>query len=230
MARRIHTALLGALLVSSVAACRTGAPATPAVGPQATPAAKPSGAVPVRTVQPGAPGEASRVVTSRPAAAQKHTPADTAFMQGMIGHHAQAIEMVALLRTRTSNPDMHRMGLRIEVSQNDEIRMMQTWLRDRGEAVPDEHAHHAPGAKPMPGMLTSDQMKQLTAARDAEFDRLFLEFMIQHHEGALVMVKDLMSGPGGGLEPHVFAFASEVESDQAAEITRMRRMRATMGK
>jgi uncharacterized protein (DUF305 family) len=160
----------------------------------------------------------------------KHTAADTAFMQGMIGHHAQAIEMVALLKTRTTREDMKLLGLRIEVSQKDEIKMMQTWLRNRGEALPDEHAMHAHDAKLMPGMLTPDQMKTLSDAKGAEFDRLFLELMIQHHNGALVMVKELMASPGAGQDSSVFQFASDVEADQSAEITRMRRLRATMGK
>ena len=187
-------------------------------------------AAPVRTVQPGAPGEASKVVSAQPATGLKHTAADTAFMQGMIGHHAQALEMVELLKTRTSSQEMKMLALRIEVSQKDEIKMMQTWLHSHGEAVPDEHAMHMHGAKLMPGMLTPDQMAQLTAAKGTEFDRLFLEFMIQHHEGALVMVKDLMASPGAGQEANIFAFASDVEADQSAEITRMRRMRAAMGR
>jgi uncharacterized protein (DUF305 family) len=226
--RQVNALLFGAVLAAGAGACRTAAPATPVAVPQAQPTS--SAAPPVRTVQPGAPGEASRVVASRPASAPKHTAADTAFMQGMIGHHAQAIEMVALLKTRTTNADMKLLGLRIEVSQNDEIKMMQTWLRDRGEPAPDEHAHHLPGAKPMPGMLTAEQMARLAAATGEEFDRLFLEFMIQHHEGALTMVKDLMASPGAGQESNIFVFVSDVESDQSAEITRMRRMRATMGK
>jgi len=160
----------------------------------------------------------------------KHTAADTAFMQGMIGHHAQAIEMVALLKTRTTSQDMKLLGLRIEVSQNDEIKMMQTWLRSHGETVPDQHAMHQHDAKLMPGMLTPDQMAKLEAAKGQEFDKLFLEFMIQHHNGALVMVKELMSTPGAGQDSSVFQFAADVEADQSAEITRMRRLRATMGR
>ena len=203
-------------------ACRSGAPATPA--------ATPPGSAPARTVQPGAPGEASKVVSARPAAALKHTAADAAFMQGMIGHHAQALEMVELLKTRTSSQDMKMLGLRIEVSQKDEIKMMQTWLREHGESVPDEHAMHAHDARLMPGMLTPDQIAKLTGARGEDFDRLFLEFMIQHHDGALIMVKELMASPGAGQESNIFAFASDVEADQSAEITRMRRMRAAMGR
>ncbi len=197
----------------------------------ATPAAKPQASSQARTVQPGAPGESSKVVAARPATALKHTAADTAFMQGMIGHHAQALEMVALLKTRTETQDMKMLGLRIEVSQNDEIKLMQTWLRDHGESAPDEHAMHMQhDAKLMPGMLSPEQMAQLAAAKGTEFDRLFLEFMIQHHEGALTMVKELLASPGAAQESNMFAFASDVEADQSAEITRMRRMRAAMGR
>ncbi len=195
-----------------------------------TPASSSSAATPARTVQPGAPGEASKVVSAQPASLLEHTTADTAFMQGMIGHHAQALEMVDLLKTRTSSQEMKMLGLRIEVSQKDEIKMMQTWLRSHGESVPEEHAMHMHDAKLMPGMLTPDQMAQLTAAKGTEFDRLFLEFMIQHHEGALTMVKDLMASPGAVQQASMFAFASDVEADQSAEITRMRRMRAAMGR
>jgi uncharacterized protein (DUF305 family) len=226
--------LSGAILIAgSVLAAGCAAAGTQPVAPPSQPAAeKPAvqSGPPVRTVQPGAPGEPSRVVTSSPVAAPKHTAADVAFMQGMIGHHAQAIEMVALLKTRTQSEDMRLLGLRVEVSQNDEIKMMQTWLRERGESVPAEHAHHMAGAKLMPGMLTEEQMSRLSAARGVEFDKLFLELMIQHHEGALTMVKELMATPGAAQESNLFAFVSDVEADQSAEITRMRRMRAMFGK
>ena len=151
-------------------------------------------------------------------------------MQGMIGHHAQAIEMVALLKARTTRQDMQMLGLRIDVSQRDEILMMQDWLRARGQSVPDEHAHHLHDAKLMPGMLSPDQMKKLEAAKGVEFDKLFLEYMIQHHEGALTMVRDLMASPGAAQESQLFAFAADVEADQAAEVMRMRALRASMGK
>ena len=142
-------------------------------------------------------------------------------MQGMIGHHAQALEMCALLKSRTSRDDMRLLAQRIEISQADEIRMMQEWLRARGAEVPDEHAHHAHGAALMPGMLTPDEMRRLAAASGAEFDRLFLEFMIKHHAGALTMVNDLFSQPGAGQESEIFAFASDVDADQRMEIDRM---------
>jgi uncharacterized protein (DUF305 family) len=178
-------------------------------------------------VQPGAPGQASRVLTASAAASlpqPKFSAADVRFMQGMIGHHAQAVEMTGLLRARTTWDEMRMLGQRIEVSQADEIKMMQQWLQDRGQELPGPHAHHAPGATPMPGMLTTEEMSRLAAAKGAEFDRLFLELMIKHHEGALTMVKDLFSHPGAGQEAEVFAFASDVEADQRMEIARMTAM------
>jgi uncharacterized protein (DUF305 family) len=175
-------------------------------------------------VQPGPPGQATRVISAKEAVDLSRvtfTPADVQFMQGMIGHHAQALEMAALLHTRTEREGMRLLAKRIEVSQADEIKMMQEWLQARGQEVPGPHAHHAHGAKLMPGMLTPEEMSQLAAAKGDEFDRLFLEFMIKHHAGALTMVKDLMATPGAGQEAEVFAFASDVDADQRMEIERM---------
>ena len=145
-------------------------------------------------------------------------------MQGMIGHHAQALEMTALLASRTASENMRKLALRIEVSQADEIKMMQAWLEARSLEVPNEHAHHMHGSTLMPGMLTPEEMDRLAGASGAEFDRLFLDFMIKHHEGALVMVKQLFSTPGAGQESEIFAFASDVDADQRMEIDRMRAM------
>ncbi len=175
-------------------------------------------------VQPGAPGESNRVLT--PAAASdlskvQATPADVKFMQGMIGHHAQAIEMTDLIASRTSREQMKLLGQRIAVSQADEMNMMRTWLKARGQEVPAEHAHHMPGGM-MPGMLTPEQMAELTAATGEAFDKLFLRYMIQHHEGALAMVDDLFKTPGAGQEGDINAFAADVDSDQRMEIDRMR--------
>jgi uncharacterized protein (DUF305 family) len=158
----------------------------------------------------------------------QYTDADVRFMQGMIGHHAQAIEMVELLRTRTSSDDMRKLALRIAVSQEDEIKMMQEWLQNRGQKLPDPHAHHAAGAHLMPGMLTADEMARLAAAKGPEFDRLFLEFMIKHHAGALTMVQELFSTAGAGQDSEIFAFASDVDADQRMEIERMGAMLATI--
>ena len=177
-------------------------------------------------IQPGAPGQPSRELSAaeRPkAVASRHTPGDTKFMQGMIGHHAQAVEMVALLKTRTEREDLRMLGLRIEVSQNDEIKMMKRWLEARGEALPSEHAHHMPGGL-MPGMLTDAEMGKLRAAKGAEFDRLFLEAMIRHHGGALIMVQELESSPGAMQEAEIADFVSHVDADQRMEILRMNTM------
>ncbi len=163
-----------------------------------------------------------------PAAAPVYTRADVAFMQGMIGHHAQAIEMTALLDTRTSRPEMKLLAERIDVSQTDEIKMMKRWLEARSEAVPDDHAHHSPGATLMPGMLTADEMARLAAAKGADFDRLFLEAMIKHHEGALVMVAELFAAPGAAQDSEIFDFAAHVDADQRMEIARMVGLLKTM--
>jgi uncharacterized protein (DUF305 family) len=186
--------------------CRSAAPDRPAL------------------VQPGAPGEASRPITAAQAvdaSGIKATAADVRFMQGMIGHHAQAIEMVDLLKTRTASEDMKKLGLRIEVSQADEIKMMQRWLQVRGQALPDPHAHHMHPEAIMPGMLSPAEMEKLAAANGAAFDRLFLEGMIKHHGGAIVMVEELFKSPGAGQDSEIFAFASDVDTDQRMEIDRM---------
>ena len=180
-------------------------------------------------VQPGAPGEPTRVLDARQAAdlaKVEATGADVRFMQGMIGHHAQALEMTALLRSRSASDDMKKLAQRIDVSQADEIKMMQEWLTRHGAALPDPHAHHAHGAALMPGMLTAEEMAQLAGAKGPAFDRLFLQFMIKHHEGALAMVKDLFGTAGAGQESDIFAFASDVDADQRMEIDRMRAMLA----
>ena len=210
--------LLIVLAAASLAGCRSADPS--GAGPQ------------VRVVQPGAPGQASRTVEASAAPVPRiaHTAADVAFMQGMIGHHAQALEMTELLKTRSDNPDMKLLALRIEVSQTDEIRFMQRWLASRGLPVPGPHAHHAHDAKLMPGMLTPADMARLTAARGAEFDRLFLEFMIKHHDGALVMVDELFAADGAGQEADINAFASDIVADQKMEIDRMGAMLRELSK
>ena len=177
-------------------------------------------------VQPGAPGEASRIIDRKAAeslTSPGHTPGDVTFMQGMIGHHAQAIEMVELLKTRTNSDDMRKLAERIAVSQTDEMKMMREWLEARGAELPGDHAHHAPGAR-MPGMLTPEEMAKLAAAKGPEFDELFLEYMIRHHEGAIIMVRELFATPGAGQESEIYTFASDVVADQRMEIARMAAM------
>lgn len=185
--------------------------------------AKPQAAdQPPRIVQPGAPGQEGRTVTAAQAAdlsKVQATDADVKFMQGMIGHHAQAVEMVELLGQRSADADMKKLALRIQVSQEDEMKMMREWLEKRGQEVPGPHAHHT--GMLMPGMLTPEEMAKLAAAKGREFDVLFLEGMIKHHGGALIMVEQLFSSPGAGQESDIFAFASDVEADQRMEIERM---------
>ena len=196
--------LLAATLIT--VACRSGAGVG---GPQ--------------ILQPGSPGQPSRPIAADRAADLSgvgFTEADVRFMQGMIGHHAQAVEMVALLPGRSTSEPMRLLARRIEVSQADEIAMMQRWLSDRGQALPDPHAHHAPGGL-MPGMLSEEAMDRLKGARGTEFDRLFLEGMIQHHLGALTMVRDLFAVGGAGQESEIFAFSADVDADQRMEIERM---------
>lgn len=169
----------------------------------------------------------SATVQAQPATGPRYNEADVRFVTGMIGHHAQALEMVALVPGRATRADVKMMAERIEVSQRDEIAMMERWLRARGEAVPaadSGHAHHGGGHAHMPGMLTAEEMRSLAAASGAEFDRLFLELMIRHHEGALAMVAELFGTRGGGQESEVFHIASEVDADQRMEIDRMRTM------
>lgn len=174
----------------------------------------------------------------------RYTAADVRFMQGMIGHHAQALAMTALIPDRTTRQDIRMLGQRIEVSQKDEIAMMRTWLKDRHQPLPGSdphHDHHAaagssmnmPGMATsdtlMPGMLTADQLAELARASGDEFDKLFLKDMIRHHEGALVMVASLLGTTGSAQEAEVFRFASEVDSDQRAEIARMNALLDALG-
>jgi uncharacterized protein (DUF305 family) len=192
-------------------------------------ACRTTGGEPAPILQPGAPGQPSRPISSQAAtdlSRVSFTEADVRFMQGMIHHHAQALEMTALIAQRSTREDMRLLGRRIEISQADEIGMMKAWLRERGQAVPDDHAMHRPGATLMPGMLTADEMTRLAAASSAEFDRLFLEGMIKHHGGALVMVDELFAAAGAGQESEIFGFASDVVADQQMEIDRMRAMLA----
>jgi len=173
-----------------------------------------------RIVQPGAPGEEGRELSEDDADIvdpPEHTPADTRFMQGMIAHHQQALDMTALVEERTVSEDLPLLAERIAISQDDEIAQMERWLAERGEEVAAaDHEEH----ELMPGMLTDDQLRQLDQASGASFDRLFLERMIAHHQGALQMVDDLY-GAGGGLEPAADRFAREVAADQSIEIRRM---------
>jgi uncharacterized protein (DUF305 family) len=170
-------------------------------------------------------GRAPAQVSPQPASRYPSTEADARFMSAMIGHHAQALVMAGMAPTHGSSAAVRRLAERIMSGQQDEIASMQQWLRDRGRPVPEghhpEHGHHG---HLMPGMLTDAQMKQLAESRGPEFDRLFLTFMIQHHRGAVAMVKDLFGTPGAAQDETVFKFASDVNVDQSTEIARMDRM------
>jgi len=187
-------------------------------------------------VQPGAPGQASRTLEGREAARiadNRYSADDVAFMQGMILHHAQALEMAELVPQRTNTPAIVDLASRIDASQEDEIAFMRGWLTERGESAPNpgaamdhsahagmDHSAHA-GHAAMPGMATPEQMARLAAASGPEFDRLFLQLMIAHHEGALTMVGTLLSRPGSAYDPLLFRFANDVSNEQQAEINRM---------
>jgi uncharacterized protein (DUF305 family) len=153
------------------------------------------------------------------------TVSDVRFMQGMIAHHGQAIVMSDLAATRTTNGSMLKFTQKIDLSQRAEIGLMQEWLIEREQAIPDSGAHNHMS---MPGMLTAEQLKELEAARGKNFDRLFLTFMIQHHEGALKMVADLMDDPLGARDINLSVLAIDIDTDQRAEILRMHQMLADL--
>jgi len=182
---------------------------------------------PAPIVQPGAPGQSSKILSPETAVIPVRTPAvaDISFMQGMIMHHSQAVEMTDLLRTRTRNKDLLALGKRISISQTDEMKYMKQWLEDRGQPAmaPMDHMH-MDSMPLMPGMLTPQQMKALGHATGPEFDHLFLTGMIQHHTGALVMVQDLFDTPGAGQDAVLFDFATDVDNTQRAEIKIMQNM------
>jgi uncharacterized protein (DUF305 family) len=198
--------------------------------------AQQSGPATPNVVQPGAPGKPTRTLPST----TKGTPpptstVDVQFMQGMIMHHAQAVEMTALIESHTENKDLRSLGARISRSQSDEIKFMKRWLASRGQPIPtamhDMHhmkmshenmSHEAMAL--MPGMLTSEQMEALKNAKGEKFDHLFLTGMIQHHGGALTMVKDLFDVAGAGQDAEIFNFTTDVDSGQRAEIRIMQNM------
>ena len=181
-------------------------------------------------VQPGAPGQPTRTLPpSTRATLPPSSAADVQFMQGMIMHHAQAVEMTALIESHTENKALGLLGARISHSQSEEIRFMKRWLETRGEPIslampemPGMDTSNQPML--MPGMLTPKQMEALKKAKGAEFDQLFLTGMIQHHNGALIMVKDLFDTAGSGQDAELFNFATDVDSGQRAEIRIMQTM------
>ena len=214
--------LSGMLLAASAATAFLCAPTRAQQGESAT--------APV-VVQPGAPGKPSKTLPpSTRATLPPRSQADVEFMQGMIMHHSQAVEMTALIPSHTESKDLRLLGARISSSQSDEISFMRRWLAARGEptsmampGMPDMDKSGKPMAL-MPGMLTPEQMEALRQAKGAEFDHLFLTGMIQHHNGALIMVKELFDTAGAGQEADLFNFATDVDSGQRAEIRIMQSM------
>ncbi len=185
-----------------------------------------------RLIRPGAPGEPSRVLDSDQSAltpAPEATRADVTFMQGMIAHHAQALTMSRLAPDRAAAEGVRLLADRIERSQGDEIGLMERWLSARAEEVPDSDLGYGLASAGgqhtlMPGMLTPQELAELAGAVAENFDRLFLIYMIRHHEGALTMVRELFGSEGAGRETVIFEFATDVDGDQRIEIARMIRM------
>lgn len=181
-------------------------------------------------VQPGAPGHASKSLPANtpPVQLREPTEADVKFMQGMIMHHGQAVEMTKLVAEKSHNPEILELGKKIDISQTDEMGFMKRWLQDRGRPISemaDMPGMDMSGMMPaMPGMLTKAQMAELRKATGPEFDHLFLTGMIQHHTGALVMVKELFSTAGAAQDALLFDFSSDVTNTQQAEIDIMRNM------
>ena len=206
-----------------------------ATPPQKSPA---EGSAPI--VQPGAPGQNSKIITPAAAATPRRSPTepDVSFMQGMIMHHSQAVEMTALMPTHTHNKDLLALGKRISISQSDEIQYMKQWLEERGKptempmdgmSAADMKAmgHDMSSMMPlMPGMLTPQQMAALAKSSGPTFDHLFLTGMIQHHGGALTMVRDLFDTAGAGQDNVLFDFATDIDNTQRAEIRIMQGMLA----
>ncbi len=195
-------------------------------------------------VEPGAPGHSNKVLTSSTTGLHlmPPTPADTSFMQGMIMHHGQAVEMCELVKTHTHDPKVLDLGQRISVSQTSEMQFMKQWLTDRGKPLEDPNMAMGgmdmkgmdmkdmdmgdADVPPMPGMLTRKQMDALRHAEGPTFDHLFLTGMMQHHGGALTMVRDLFNQPAAVQDPALFDFATDVDNTQQAEIDLMRRLLA----
>jgi uncharacterized protein (DUF305 family) len=179
-------------------------------------------------VQLGGPGETSRVLTSKEIDAldvPRHTDADVAFVHGMIAHHEQALVMTAMVGERAQRQDLPLFAERIDVSQRDEIAQLEAWLSARGE-LQGAHVEHD---ELMPGMLSAEELAQLEAASGRRFDELFLQYMIRHHEGAVAMVEELLTGGTGGQEPNVFQLAQHIELDQQVEIARMKQLLTELG-
>jgi uncharacterized protein (DUF305 family) len=205
IASKTHRQLAAAFIISAAAGCATAKDAPEHAHPSDSGM---SMGMPEPIIPPGA----------------TYTAADVKFMQGMIPHHGQAIQMSQMAASHGASPSLLRFTLKIDLSQRAEINLMQDWLRNHKQAVPDSMAHlHMT----MAGMLTPDQMKMLDSAKGPAFDKMFLEMMILHHEGALKMVADLFAG-NGAREPDVFSLATDIDVVQRAEIEAMREMLANL--
>src|SRR5580692_1387532 len=232
--RSAHYPAAGILVLASIAsagcASHSAGPAQTAPAPAST-----SASAPAATANTGPVRTSAAAIAEARADSVRHpyTAGDVQFMQGMIGHHAQALIMAAWAPTHDASPSVQTLCLRIINSQQDGITLMQHWLADRQQMVPDGHT---PGMKMMmngteqtmlmPGMLTPAQMTELDHAKGLDFDRLFLTDMIQHHRGAVSMVHDLFETQGAGQDEIVFKFASDANVDQTTEIARMEKMLA----
>jgi uncharacterized protein (DUF305 family) len=218
---RASPQILGARLIVAAAAVLTvgcasgGTQPAPGTGP-------PQPAAGTTTAQ--APAWIAKMDSGR----VRFSPADVEFMQGMIHHHAQAILMAGWAPSHNANPAIRELCARIVVAQRDEIVFMQRWLSEHGQQVPDADPAHfmmtGMTMTLMPGMLTPEQLKMLNDSKGKEFERRFLESMITHHQGAIVMVQRLFQSQGATQDDYVFKFASDVDADQSAEIERMTRM------
>ena len=216
--RRSTVALLGVAALALLGGCSSGSA-------EAAPTEMPT----QRVVQPGAPGQPNTTLTAAPEVPDFVTEADVTFVRHMLRHHAQALELTALVPDRTARTDIPLFAERIEISQDQEIDLMEDWLRERDEPVNDltgEHGHDDDAH--MPGMLTEAQLAQLEGASGEEFDRLFLRFMYQHHAGAVQMVEELFDADGGQ-DSFVFRLVKEIDGDQRIEMDRILDMQAKMG-
>lgn len=180
-----------------------------------------------RIIQGGAPGQPNQTLTAIPEIPDLVIEEDYTFVRHMLQHHAQAVQMTAWVPERAERDDLQLFAERMSISQDEEIDLMQNWLREQGQPVLDFDAHHDVAAD-MPGMLTQVQLDELEAAQGAEFDRLFLRFMYQHHDGALQMVEELFAADGAQ-DAFMSRLAKEIDSDQRIEMDRMLEMQRDMG-
>lgn len=220
-----------ALLLAMLAAC-----ASPRTAPEPAATPEPAMSEPLPAVRTPTTNAEAIAEARADSARTPYTAGDVKFMTDMIGHHAQAIQMSRLAPSRGASPAVRTLAARIINAQLDEIFNMQQWLADRQKPWPHVDAtgavhdgrHESHHGGTMGGMLTAEQMRELDAARGAEFDRLFLTFMIQHHKGAVAMVKELLSGGGAAHNDTVFRLAGDINVDQTTEIARMEKMLAEL--